>query len=356
MPRRHTIIVLLGAVLLGVPVHRALGGTDCVSAPGYFDYGPHRTNALAEFLGMLITDELRVPDAVYDRIVRDLTLLDSTYPILTTVDRLSRGMDHLGVYLDLTEPHDAFDALNAYYQVVDIESFTLTSFEWKVLTFCDTLNPEAARADYLPLPGVLNVDDGPDSARNGYSDYVDLVVDRDLYVYEFSNGEGDCPSWCIARQTWRFSVTPTGAISAIEYEPGPCGWDLPNDGDFDGDGVMDCLDPCPAGEDDGTTDTDGDGVGDICDACASTIPGALVDAAGCPPSIAGDIDRDGDVADDDYVRLRNCLRGPGRSASCGDGPLLVYLDADWDVDLRDFSMFQNCFSGADVPADPLCGE
>jgi len=46
------------------------------------------------------------------------------------------------------------------------------------------------------------------------------------------------------------------------------------------------------------------------------------------------------VADDDYVRLFNCLRGPERSPSCGDGPLRVYLDADWDVDLQDFASFK----------------
>ncbi len=331
----------------------------CVSDAEHFDYAPHRVNVLAEFLGMLISNQLRVPGAVYNRIVRDLDLLDATYPILMTVERITRGMDGLLVELDLTQPHDGFDALNAYYQGSAESAFWFMP-EWKGVAFCDTLNTNTVRSAYLALPEVTWVEYGPDSGYNSNADYVDLTVDGDVYVYELSNGAGDCPSGCYCRQTWRFAVTPAGSITVLSYDPGPCGcgdypYHLPNDGDFDGDGVMDCLDPCPAGEDDGTADTDGDGVGDLCDACPQTIPGAVVDAAGCPPSIAGDIDRDGDVDNDDYVRLRNCLRGPGITA-CGYPEVRVYLDPDWDVDLRDFSIFQNCFSGANVPADPSCSE
>ena len=97
------------------------------------------------------------------------------------------------------------------------------------------------------------------------------------------------------------------------------------------------------------------GVSDICDACDLTILGASADNAGCPPSVKGDIDRDGDIAIDDYLRLRNCLRGPEITA-CGFPEVRVYLDSDWDVDLRDFAIFQNCFSGENSPADPSCSE
>jgi hypothetical protein len=267
-------------------------------------------------------------------------------------------MDGMFVRVDTTQSQDGFNLLNVIYQVVDIYHFHVVP-GLQILTFCDTLNIAVLTPEYEALPEVMYAEGGADSGRNGNGDYVDLVIDGDLYVYEFSNGEGDCPSGCYCRQTWRFAVTPSGAISLLDYAPGPCGcgdypYHLPNDGDFDADGVMDCLDPCPAGEDDGATDTDGDGIGDLCDACARTIPGASVDNAGCPPSIAGDIDRDGDVANDDYVRLRDCLRGPGITA-CGYPEVRVYLDPDWDVDLRDFAIFQRCFSGTDVPADAACG-
>lgn len=328
--------------------------SHCVSAPGYFDFGPHRVNVLAEFLGMLISGELRAPDAVYDRIVRDLALLDSTYPILTTVDRRSRGMDGIGVQLDLNEPHDEFDALSVFYQAVVTTPYHILP-DWRAVFFCDTLNTNAVRSAYMALPEVMLVEYGPDSGYNYNGDYVDLTVEGDVYVYEFSNGEGDCMSGCFCRQNWRFALTPSGSISVLEYHPGHCGcgdyYTLPNDGDFDADGVKDCLDPCPAWEDPGPIDTDADGIGDICDACARTILGASVDASGCPARIPGDVDRDGDVGPDDFARLRNCIRGPSVSPNLQGCP---YLDADCDVDLWDFSIFQNCFSGANIPADPAC--
>lgn len=66
-------------------------------------------------------------------------------------------------------------------------------------------------------------------------------------------------------------------------------------------------------------DSDGDGVVDAVDECPNTVPGATVDAVGCPPPIRGDLDGDG------------------------------------DVDLDDYAVFVQCMSGADVPADPDCG-
>lgn len=323
----------------------------CVSDAEHFDYAPHRTDRVVEYLAMELSGQLRAPDTEYNRIARDLNLLTTAYPILETVQSSRLSGDQILVQLDVSLPHDGFDALNAFYQVVDIYSFHVLP-GLKLLTFCDTINTGVLYPEYEALPEVLYAE-ASCVAGGGYGDYVDLSVDGDVYVYEFFNGAGDCPSGCIYGQIWRFAIDVLGTITIISYDPGPCGVGLPNDGDFDADGVMDCLDPCPADEDPGPVDTDGDGIGDNCDACALTIPGASVDNAGCPPSIAGDIDRDGDVAKDDYARLRNCLRGPGLTA-CGYPEVRVYLDTDWDVDLRDFAIFQNCFSGTNVPADAAC--
>jgi hypothetical protein len=65
-------------------------------------------------------------------------------------------------------------------------------------------------------------------------------------------------------------------------------------------------------------DADNDGIPDTYDECPGTIPGATVDTRGCPPVVAGDLDRDG------------------------------------DVDTEDFAIFQRCQSGPNIPADPDC--
>lgn len=102
------------------------------------------------------------------------------------------------------------------------------------------------------------------------------------------------------------------------------------------------------------SDTDGDGVCDNVDLCPNTVPGAPVDANGCPAIIPGDYDRDGDVDTDDFAYMAACLSGPDVAAgpACQTGEF--DYDFDTDLDLADFAAFQRCFSGQDQPASPNC--
>ncbi len=99
-------------------------------------------------------------------------------------------------------------------------------------------------------------------------------------------------------------------------------------------------------------DADRDGVPDEVDDCPNTVHGSPVDAVGCPPSIPGDFDRDGDVDQSDFGAFESCASGPGisRSAGCENRD----LDNDGDADQADFAAVQRCYSGEDVPANPNC--
>ncbi len=142
----------------------------------------------------------------------------------------------------------------------------------------------------------------------------------------------------------------------IDYNPDQA--DSNSDGlgnacDSDLDQVLNRFDNCPAVNNSEQQDTDADGVGDVCDLCPSTVPGAVVDATGCPWVIAGDFDGDGDVDEDDYVHFRECLSGPGiprLDSQC----LNARLDDDEDIDQEDFGIFQRCISGQAAPSDPDC--
>ncbi len=84
----------------------------------------------------------------------------------------------------------------------------------------------------------------------------------------------------------------------------------PNPGqeNADGDEFGDACDACRF---DAEIDADGDGVcGDV-DQCPDTIGGVSVDACGCPPFVPGDLDRDGDVDQDDFGIFQRCSSGPG---------------------------------------------
>ncbi|MCC7133697.1 MAG: hypothetical protein IT352_13645, partial [Gemmatimonadales bacterium] len=113
--------------------------------------------------------------------------------------------------------------------------------------------------------------------------------------------------------------------------------------DCNGNGVPDQDDP----------DGDGDGVPDGCDNCPNTIPGAAVDADGCPPLFPLDTDRDGDVDLIDFNAFAACATGPEIPQP---GPQCSWsnLDADSDVDQADFAAFQRCISGENEPLVATC--
>jgi hypothetical protein len=123
-------------------------------------------------------------------------------------------------------------------------------------------------------------------------------------------------------------------------------------GDFDGDGHPDDADNCLSIFNPDQEDPDGDGIGDACDNCPNTIPGVEVDAAGCPPVVPGDLDRDGDVDQQDFGLLQACLSGPGVPVStvCRSGD----VDGDEDADQQDVGVLQTCLSGSNVQGDPDC--
>ena len=112
--------------------------------------------------------------------------------------------------------------------------------------------------------------------------------------------------------------------------------------DPDADGRCASDDNCPNTHNPDGADSDGDGVGDVCDLCPKTAPDTLVDTDGCP-TVASDLDRDGDVDLSDYATFQTCLRGPGGGITAGCEP--ADFTADGSVDLRDVAAMQNAFTG-----------
>jgi hypothetical protein len=150
-------------------------------------------------------------------------------------------------------------------------------------------------------------------------------------------------------------------VSVLLHVDGDCnGNGVPDDcdinegtsNDCNGNGVPDECDTA-SGNSDG--DGDDDGVCDSNDLCPNTIPGAPVDADGCPsPAIPADFDNDGDVDGDDVDAFIACATRPGvaMSPGCEDKD----FDNDTDGDLYDFAVVQLCYSGQNNPGDPDCAD
>ncbi|MHC4671963.1 MAG: immunoglobulin domain-containing protein [Planctomycetota bacterium] len=82
---------------------------------------------------------------------------------------------------------------------------------------------------------------------------------------------------------------------------------------------------------------------------------ATSDSASLSLTVLGDFDIDTDVDHEDFGHLQQCMSdigNPQTDPNCLD----ALLDADEFVNLSDFNIFQNCMSGANIPANPTCDD
>ncbi len=73
-----------------------------------------------------------------------------------------------------------------------------------------------------------------------------------------------------------------------------------------------------------------------------------------PPSVVPDLTFDGYVGTADLRLLQACLDGPGEAT--GRGCIDTDFDDDLYTDLFDYSIFQNCYKGDGLFADPACDD
>ncbi len=163
-----------------------------------------------------------------------------------------------------------------------------------------------------------------------------------------------------------FSVTPTDRMNRLR-------WQNPADGNFGGTMIRFSTTGWPAGPTEGTLlidpagapgaigafDHEGLTIGQVYYYAAFAhddrpVPtyAAGVNASGRPPGPA-DFDGDGDVDLSDFSLFQLCFNGPNvppaSVGNCGEPD----ISGDGDVDLEDFARFQACFNGPNRP--PVVG-
>lgn len=162
---------------------------------------------------MHVSGELRAPDEVYDRVVRDLQLIRDRYPVLSAVvDGPDFVPENLLLRLDPEKPWTGYEEMNAFYQVVNVRPSTIIP-EIHRLTFCDGLNARVLELIYESLHEVLYA--GP-NWWTGFPDRISVEELGETYRYTFWDGY-NCFDGCGCFRTWEIDVEYDGALTLVSY-------------------------------------------------------------------------------------------------------------------------------------------
>ncbi len=178
-----------------------------------FDYGASpRPDVEAEQLALENGTTLLATDAMYDRIRRDLTAIADLEPNVANVSH-SGAWAPTQMIVKVTDgvPTCDFDALNAFYQVTEVQFlFQSGGGTWYVVHFPGRLNIPLLGNEYTALSEVQFAD--PDSLIGG-NDIIDIVTSGGpdgTWTYDIDDGWLDCFDGCDCHAFWLFDVTGDG--------------------------------------------------------------------------------------------------------------------------------------------------
>jgi hypothetical protein len=180
----------------------------------HFVYGSPRSSAEAEQIGFEMlgsADPLLLPDAVYERVKRDITLIRSAQPELA--DQVHDGLwtpDHLLVGVADGYTITNLAEINAYYQI----NPSLLVSNWYLLKLPGKLNVHRLAAEYSSLDAVSSAT-------------VDEIVGQENYWIPEDRGDGtwrwsvddgfyDCFDGCDCHTSYLFDVDKAGNVVVVD--------------------------------------------------------------------------------------------------------------------------------------------
>ncbi len=186
---------------------------SCQTGPDVFDYSPFRSNTEAEKLAINLSGQMRAPEREYTRILRDLQLIRAEFPEIAFISsRTLYAPNQMLIRLIDGQPEDAYNALNAYYQVVEDRTIS-NSLNIHLLTFCGNLNIPLLTSLYV-APNIRYAE--PNSSF-GDGDRISVERFGSVYRYHIKTGCGDCLSGCIYNRRWIIDVDAYGNLTLTSF-------------------------------------------------------------------------------------------------------------------------------------------
>lgn len=189
------------------------------------DYGASpRDNPEAEQLALEHFDSLLADDAVYERILRDLAAIRALEPNVATVIHDPAWLaDEMIVKVTSGVATCGFDAMNAFYQVTDIEFlFKSGGGTWYVLHFPGRMRIPLLGTFYAALPEVQFADP---NFLIGTDDDIDIFTGGGgTWTYSIDDGFHDCFDGCDCHVFWSFSVDADGDATLLSMQCSGASW------------------------------------------------------------------------------------------------------------------------------------
>lgn len=183
-----------------------------------------RKNATSELLAIETTNSFVASDALYDRLVAELSqifILDPSVSAISAFSPTNTGsiivmFDAAGWADYQAAAYHKWDCLNQAYGAVD--QGALGSIQGTVLAFGGKrLNGELLAKEYASLSGIASAD--PNTLGGDASD-VCLEIKGDTHWFIFDAAGGDCPAGCTTHYYSAFSAAPGLVVTVLgSYDP-----------------------------------------------------------------------------------------------------------------------------------------
>jgi hypothetical protein len=171
----------------------------------------------AEILALRTTDDRIVaPEAVYQRVERDLRAIRQGYPdvdLITPFPRAAASSFSMSFDDDtladvVAGTYTGWDCPNELYGFIGSDPPSLSGTVR--VRFEGRFEPSLLVSEYENLPGVTAA---WESVGGGDGNDISLDVEGESYHWLFSIGSGDCPAGCINREYWGFTTNAAGDIT-----------------------------------------------------------------------------------------------------------------------------------------------
>ncbi len=186
-----------------------------------FDYGPPRANAEAEQIALETLGPggpLLPPDALYERIERDVGLIRAAYPPLADQTHTPEWVPNQLIVKVLNGmPDNQYRCLNRYYRVTNI-SFLFESGggRWYVLTFAGNSNVESLAGIYAAAPEVQYAD--PNGIIGGENFWRPTAMGGNVVQWDVDDGFLDCFDGCDCHRRYLIDVDAGGSVTLVNYQ------------------------------------------------------------------------------------------------------------------------------------------